>query len=174
MEKLSGDYIAGFVDGEGCFALKFRRDIRRERKNIPIYFYWDIEFAIVLRADDSNILERIRMTLNCGNISTTKRGQCRYSVNKIDDLSNKIIPFFINYPLQAKKANDFGLWKEAAEIFDRTQRKILNRIPGARGFSKTLWNPEDLRRLLEIHEEMKIYKSHMPNEWKWLGNAMAG
>lgn len=31
IEKLPEDYIAGFVDGEGCFALNFRRDIRHER-----------------------------------------------------------------------------------------------------------------------------------------------
>lgn len=58
MEKLSGDYIAGFVDGEGCFALKLRREIRYERKNKPTYIYWDAEFAIVLREDDKEILKK--------------------------------------------------------------------------------------------------------------------
>ena len=60
MEKLPGDYIAGFIDGEGCFALKFRRDVRRERKNNPVYYYWDIEFAVVLRGDDKDILNNIK------------------------------------------------------------------------------------------------------------------
>lgn len=40
---LPGDYIAGFVDGEGCFALKFRRDVRHDRPGNPEYYYWDIE-----------------------------------------------------------------------------------------------------------------------------------
>ena len=30
MNKLPGDYVAGFVDGEGCFILSFRRDIRHD------------------------------------------------------------------------------------------------------------------------------------------------
>gem|GEM_PF-6727427 len=42
---ISGEYVAGFVDGEGCFALKFRRDVRRDRMGSPEYFYWDAEFA---------------------------------------------------------------------------------------------------------------------------------
>jgi len=38
--KLSGDYIAGFVDGEGCFDLQFRRDIRHKRLGKPVYYSW--------------------------------------------------------------------------------------------------------------------------------------
>lgn len=121
MEYLPGDYIAGFVDGEGCFALKYIRSVRHERKNEPIYFYWDVEFIIALRMDDKNILERIRTTLECGRISFTKNGSVRFCVNVIDDLKNKIVPFFEKHPLQAKKQKDFLLWKEALEILYKNQ-----------------------------------------------------
>jgi hypothetical protein len=155
------------VDGEGCFALKFRRDIRRERKRTPIYFYWDIEFAILLREDDSDILTKIQDTLKCGKISHAKRGFARYAVSSVLDLSDKIVPFFEKYTLRAKKAKDFALWKEAVKIFLRNQRRDLNRVPGERGFSKTLWKDDDLRKLAGIHNEMKEYKSK-GNEWKWI------
>ena len=39
MGPLPGDYVAGFVDGEDCFALKFVRDVKYKRKNAPEYFY---------------------------------------------------------------------------------------------------------------------------------------
>ncbi|MEK7146796.1 MAG: LAGLIDADG family homing endonuclease [Patescibacteria group bacterium] len=165
--ELSGDYIAGFVDGEGCFALKFRRDIKHERKNKPIYFYWDIEFAIVLREDDKEILEKIQAALGCGYISFTKRGMVRYSVSEINELLNKIALFFEKYPLHAKKKYDFLLWKEAVEIFKKNQRSKLNRKKGEKGFHKVIWNKGDLSRLKEIHEEMKKYKSGN-RDWKWL------
>jgi len=45
MEKLPGDYIAGFVDGEGCFALKFRRDYKSKRKSKPEYFYFLMSYG---------------------------------------------------------------------------------------------------------------------------------
>lgn len=167
MEKLPGDYIAGFVDGEGCFALKFRRDIRHERKNKPVYFYWDVEFAIELRSDDKELLEKIQATLGCGKISVSRRGTARYSVERIDDLITTIVPFFSKYKLRGKKQPDFELWKEAVTIFHRNQRRAPNIEKGSRGFKKTLWNPQDLKKLSEIQEAMKKYKSKR-DEWKWL------
>lgn len=168
MNKLPGDYIAGFVDGEGCFALKFRRDVRHKRKNTPIYFYWDIEFVICLRQDDRGILEKIRDTLSCGKVNNSdKHGAVRYAVNDINDLSDKVVPFFQKYPLRAKKQFDFQLWKEAVEIFKRNQRLVVNIKKGERGFHKVNWNPKDIARLKEIHNEMIKYKSG-GKPWKWL------
>lgn len=43
MEILPSDYIAGFVDGEDCFALKFRRDVKNKRRGKTTYFYWNSE-----------------------------------------------------------------------------------------------------------------------------------
>lgn len=173
MGELPGDYIAGFVDGEGCFALKFRRDIRHERKNKPVYFYWDIEFVIALREDDREILQKIKSTLGCGKINISRKGQeVRYAVNNINDLAEKIVPLFNKYQLRAKKKHDFSLWKEAVEIFKRNQRLRLNRRPGDKYFHKINWNSEDLKRLAEIHQEMKGYKSR-GKEWKWLKRSWA-
>jgi len=53
LSLLPGEFIAGLTEGEGCFALKFRRDVRRERPNSPVYFGWQALFAIVLRSDDA-------------------------------------------------------------------------------------------------------------------------
>ncbi|MFH1162346.1 MAG: LAGLIDADG family homing endonuclease [Candidatus Jorgensenbacteria bacterium] len=167
MEKLPGDYIAGFVDGEGCFALKFRRDVRHERKGKPEYFYWDIEFVIGLKADDKDILERIRDTMGCGRLGNIdRRGLVRYAVNDVRDLVKKVIPFFEKYPLHAKKRHDFKLWSEAVTIFTRNQRKGVN--AGKGGFQKTEWNGRDLQRIKEIKEEMATYKGGNRHNWKWL------
>ncbi|MDO8430195.1 MAG: LAGLIDADG family homing endonuclease [bacterium] len=154
MGKLPGDYIAGFVDGEGCFALKFRRDVRHDRKNKPIYFYWDIEFAIMLKGDDKEILYKIRDTLKCGKVGNIdKRGLIRYAINNINDLSNKVVPFFQKYPLHAKKRHDFDLWKKAVAIFKIKQQ---------------LWDQKTSQRLIEIREAMKQYKGGNRSNWKWL------
>ena len=165
MNKLPGDYIAGFVDGEGCFALKFRRDIKPERKNKPVYFYWDIEFAIVLRKDDEEIIKNIRDTLACGRISVNRSGQVRYSVNRIDDLLDKVVPFFERYRLRAKKRFDFELWTEALEILSKNQQTKTKRK--GIGFARIEWKKDDLKRLIEIQEEMREFKSKR-NDWKWI------
>ena len=168
MQKLPGNYVAGFVDGEGCFALKFRRDVRYERKNTPVYFYWDIEFAIMLRSDDKELLQSILATLRCGRISVNRAGGARYSVQHIEDLVSKIVPFFDQYQLHGKKRFDFELWKEAVQIFQRSQQQ--RKAKGERYFRKKAWGLRDLQRLREIHQAMKQYKSK-GNEWKWLAQA---
>jgi len=153
MEKLPGDYVAGFVGGEGCFALKFRRDVKYKRKNKPVYYYWDIEFVIMLHANDKEILHRIRFTLGCGRVDNiNSRGYVRYSVNDISDLLNIVVPFFEKYPLHAKKSYDFELWKEALNIFRRNQKT---------------WDDKNIKRLEQIHNEMRQFKGGN-KDWKWL------
>ena len=168
-EKLPGNYIAGFVDGEGCFALKFRRDIRHDRKGSPTYYYWGIEFAIVLRTDDTAILESIQYTLGCGRISVGNFNTARFSVNRLEDLSSIVVPFFEKYPLHAKKKHDFFLWEEALRILNRNRQSNMMRTDRQIGFSKIKWKQTDIDRLLEIREDMKKYKSFQDNDWKWLG-----
>lgn len=96
-----------------------------------------------------------------------KRGQVRFQATDINDLSNKIAPFFEKYQLYAKKRFDFNLWKEAVKIFKRNQRPALN--VSKKGFYKTNWNSEDLKRLKEIYNEMRKYKNNTKPS-KWLKN----
>src|SRR3989338_5119073 len=166
-EILPGDYIAGFVDGEGCFALNFRRDIRRERKNKPIYFIWKAQFVIMLRGDDIEILAKIKLTLDCGSVIKTSKGFARYQVTDVNDLITKVIPFFQKYNLRAKKRLDFELWVESVTIIARNKRTKVNIEKGRRGFIKTEWNPVDFTRLEKIQEEMRQYKGRA-KPWKWL------
>lgn len=168
---LSGDYIAGFVDGEGCFALKFIREVKHNRKNSPEYFYWDAEFAIVLRADDINILFSIQKTLGCGNVNRSLvSNMARYSVHVIDQLQDIIIPFFDKYPLKAKKRLDFNLWREAIAILIKNQQREVIRGAHQKGFAKVQWKEKDIEGIMKIHEAMKPIKSKR-NKWKWIDRA---
>jgi hypothetical protein len=167
MEKLPGDYVAGFVDGEGCFYINFRRDIRHDRKNKPVYFYWKVGFAIVLRGDDKEILEKIKEVLGCGTVTINRNGQARLQITDINDLT-KIADFFDRYPLRAKKKFDYLLWKEALLILKRNRQE---RKPDDKGFSKISWDKKDLERLRRIKTEMEQYKSKS-RDWKWIENSI--
>lgn len=161
---LPPSYISGLVDGEGCFALNFRRDKRYEREGEPEYFYWKVGFFIVLRIDDEALLERVKDTLDCGIVSTSG-DQARYSVNRIGGLKGTILPFFSKYPLYGKKYKDFLLWSEAVDILYHNRQSRVKK--GQKGFSKMQFEPSDIQRLLEIAEEMKGYKSK-GSDWKWV------
>ncbi|SRR5258708_7182964 len=124
---LPQDYIAGLVDGEGCFSLNFRRDVRRERKKSPIYFRWKAAFSIVMRMDDHSLLELVKTTLGCGDI-TYSRGNVRFQVQDTQILQSIIVPFFTLHKLYGKKSKDFQLWKEAVSILVKNRYTQLTPV----------------------------------------------
>ena len=159
------EYVSGLVDGEGCFSLNFRQDLKKNRTHSPRYFRWHAVFAISLRADDDNLLKLVKETLVCGDISYLK-DLVQYQVQNTDDLQNKIIPFFRLHRLYGKKAKDFDLWEEAVEIIARNKKRGVNLEKGKRGFVKVVWNGDDIKRLKEIRLRMKLYKSK-GKDFKW-------
>jgi len=112
-EKLHPQYIVGFIDGEGCFSIGIFKD-KTMRLNINVR----PELEIELRADDREILERIRYTLGCGYVFDCNYDRygwyphVKYKVSKLDDLVNIVIPFLDKYPPQANKANVYKLFKK--------------------------------------------------------------
>lgn len=170
--KLPGDYVAGFVDGEGCFALKFRRDRKQNlgNKKFRDYFYWGLELAVVLRADDLPLLISIQTTLKCGKINSLKNNQARFSVQNPKEICEKVIPFFKKYLIRGKKGMDFKLWSEGAHIIQKYRDGQLNVKRGRQGFIKKEMSLEDLRKLKEIRNQMIEYKSKRTQPFKWQGN----
>src|SRR3989344_4359281 len=160
MNKLPGDYVAGFIDGEGCFFLTYRKETKRTRPGNPTYFRWSAGFAMTLREDDVEILKQIRNTLECGNVyflnSKDKRvgKQAYLGIQNIDDAHNKILPFFKKFPLRAKKRYDFELWTKSLEII---YRKKKNREP---------YSTRDHNLLKEIRTQMRTFKQKMDREYR--------
>jgi len=158
--KLPGDYVAGFVDGEGCFFLTYRKETKRSRPGNPTYYRWSAGFAMTLREDDAEILKQIRDTLGCGNVYFLNAKDCRmgkqayFGVQNIDDAHNKVSPFFIKFPLRAKKRHDFELWDKAIEIIYRKKK------------SKELYSTKDHSLLKEIRTKMRVYKQKLDREYK--------
>ena len=113
IKKLHPQYIAGFIDGEGCFWVSIYRDEAMRNK-----IFVRAEFSIELRADDEEILERIQKTLGCGKIYECKYERygwyphVKYKVSRLDEISEVLIPFLEKWPLQAKKAETFQYFKE--------------------------------------------------------------
>lgn len=161
---LPNDYIAGLTDGEGCFSLTYRRDVRKERKGSPVYFRWKALFAIVMRSDDVNLLELVRNSLSCGRISFS-RTSASYQVQDTNQLLSVIVPFFRRHRLFGKKHHDFELWAEAVAILAKNKHKVLRRENRDNGVGR--WDEKDIVRLSFIRDEMRKYKSK-GSKYKWI------
>jgi hypothetical protein len=130
--KLDANYIVGFVDGEGCFSVTINKhsDNRLEVRLI---------FEIELREDDLEILERIKETLGCGSIYHLNyerykkwKPHYKYKVSNFKDISQKIIPFFQKFPLQAKKQQSFEFFCKVAHLIKNKEHLKEKQIEAIR------------------------------------------
>ncbi|MBI2050111.1 MAG: LAGLIDADG family homing endonuclease [Candidatus Staskawiczbacteria bacterium] len=152
--------ILQLINKEGCFDLQFRRDTRHERKNAPTYYRWKVQFVVTGSKGKRNILKKIKSIIGCGDIHIIK-DQARFSVQKIDDINNTVVPFFRKNQLENKKKKDFELWKRAVAIIYKNKGKYLLK-----------WKKNDLLSLIEIQKSVVKYKIR-PKKPKWVQMALA-
>lgn len=143
---LNPHYIVGFVDGEGCFSISLNKNGDRLPEVRLI-------FEIELREDDEPILHEIQKSLNCGNIYRLDyeryakwRPHVKFKVSNFTDISQKVIPFFQRYPLQAKKRLQFEKFCQVAELIKSRQHLTLAGIEQIRALRH-----EDSRSALDAH-----------------------
>ena len=107
------NWLAGFVDGEGCFYVNVTKS-----KSYSVGFRVGISFSISQHIRDEFLLTKFMDYLGCGNIEkvSTRSNGVTFVVYKFSDLIHKIIPFFHNYPLLGVKSMDFQDFCEVAKI----------------------------------------------------------
>ncbi len=115
---MDGQYIAGFVDGEGSFHIAFQ-------KRPDLKFGWQIvpEFHISQNFISRDVLEDIRKTLQCGYIKANDAAHKRdktlvYVVRDRNDLLQKVIPFFGKFQLRTAKRKDFEAFREIVQMME--------------------------------------------------------
>lgn len=102
-----GHWLAGFIAGEGSFGI-YPRTKRRG-------YY--LQFVISLRADDRPILDNICRTTGLGVLSYRQPPQgnalTTWRVHRRQDML-RLITILDHFPLRAKKADDYAIWRRAA------------------------------------------------------------
>jgi len=147
--------ISNIVNQDGCFDLQFRKDTRHERTNSPTYYRWKVQFVVTSPKENIKVLEKIGKEFGCGTVTVSK-DQARFSVQKIDDIVEIVMPFFRKNLLADKKKKDFDLWSKGVNI-----------IYSNKGKSLLSWKKSDLMQLIEIQKAGVKYKNK-PRQPKWL------
>ncbi len=139
--------ITSLINNDCCFDLQFRKDTRHERTGAPTYYRWKLQFVITGPRENSKVMQKVKKTIGCGDISVSK-GQSRFSVQKIDDIHDVVVPFFKkNKLLVENKKKDFELWQRAVGIIYKNKGMYLAK-----------WQKSDLHSLMEIHRSTAKYK----------------
>ena len=108
-QTIDPDWLAGFTSAEGCFYINV------QPSKTKIGYRVILVFQLTQHSRDKKLMIRIIAYFNCGRIY--KRGEAiDYKITKLDDIINKIIPFFKKYQVRGVKALDFKDWVRAAEL----------------------------------------------------------
>lgn len=109
------NWLAGFVDGEGCFYVNTKK-----AKAYLTGFQVIMSFSITQHVRDELLLTKFIDYLGCGKIEkvSTRPIEVRFVVYKFSDILNKIIPFFQNSPLQGIKWLDYQDFCKIANIME--------------------------------------------------------
>lgn len=125
MNDAFGNWLAGFVDGEGCFSLNACGPLTLAGTRAI-----KCSLTVSLRADDLPILEEARELTGCGTVRTADYSggvpnHWPRAVWVVCDRqgSSRICDLFDRYPLRAKKARDYALWREAVYEWNGLNRR---------------------------------------------------
>ena len=103
-EIIDPNWLAGFVNGDGCFHISISKFSKIKGVTIAGYILRLVNIHVIFRY--WIVLLRY---LGCGRLckSSTRATVVEFVVTKLSDLDGKIIPFFKKYPLHGKKGLDF-------------------------------------------------------------------
>jgi len=130
--SLDGNFVTGFLDAEGSFIVLVLRN-----KNLKLGWTVKTRFSISLHEKDLAVLELIKSYFG-GVVNILKRGKdsVQYTVASLHDLTNNIIPHFINYPLITQKKADFILFQRVVELMNSKEhltKEGLEKIVSVKG-----------------------------------------
>ena len=111
--EISNDWLRGFVDAEGSFYASVTPN-----KTSALGYRVVATFAISQTASEKPVLEAIQSFLGCGFITKDSgdREVWYYRCDNIEELENKIVPFFTQNNLVLSKRLDFESMTEALKM----------------------------------------------------------
>jgi hypothetical protein len=100
--KLDAGWVAGFVDGEGCFhvGINANSSMKVGHQVFP-------EFTVVQHERDVQLLHALKAFFGCGVVRKSHGDRMAYRVKSREHLLAHIVPFFEQHPLKSQKRLDF-------------------------------------------------------------------
>ena len=117
--QLDPSWIVGFVDGEGCFSVSVHKNTFMHRHG-----GWQLQaaFHVYQHRDSGHVLHALRAHFGCGYIRPKGPNSdvLTYSVTKLRDLEETILPFFEENDLLVK-TRDFRKFAEVVKALKRKE-----------------------------------------------------
>jgi hypothetical protein len=156
--KLNPWFISGLIEGEGCFCIPISK-----HKTNKTGFDPRLMFEVEMIIEDKPLLESLQESLGCGHLYILNyerygwRPHVKFAVKNYNDITTKIIPFFLKYPLQGKKKKDFEFFCKGALVFNNKRQKTEEGLSELRLIQSQM----NLRRKLK-QSSAKVRENRVP------------
>lgn len=104
VRKLTPEYLAGFIDGVGCFSVSIYPQPNTK-------WEWVIDPNFTINQQSLEFLESIREFFGCGKIQSISMSNA-FVVYDRRAIFEKVIPFIDSYPLISNKRHDYYKFRE--------------------------------------------------------------
>jgi LAGLIDADG endonuclease len=117
-------YIAGFVDGEGCFHVAIQRNpsMRTGWQLVP-------EFRVSQDVVRIELLKLVQTTLGCGWLRENHRRSNDHTyvlvVRRREDLFGSVLPFFERNPLLSAKQREVEIFRAVVQAMARGEHRTV-------------------------------------------------
>lgn len=116
--RISEEYLAGFVDGEGCFYVGFSK-----RNDLPLKWQIITEFHVSQNPGGLKILEALRVKVGCGYLKPNHPKSARDKtwvlvIKDRKELREKLVPFFEKHPLYSQKWQEFLVFRKTLKLIE--------------------------------------------------------
>ncbi len=164
-----GNYIAGFVDGEGSFNVSLRK---RDDHSLG----WQVVLTLNVAQRDKTVLALIKHYLGCGRLQERKDGVWYFVVQNPTAIEERVIPFFRKYTfLSAGKKKNFSIFSQIAKVICKkdhlsnegmmTVIKLRERLNEGKG-RKRKYNLENYKNSLSEYPQ-RLYARPKPRSRIW-------
>jgi hypothetical protein len=104
-----GNYIAGFVDGEGSFNVPIRRSSDR---SLP----WRVGLSFNVSQVGPEQPRMLRGVFGAGTVRGRSDGVYYFEVTRPEELRSRVFPFFERFPLRGPKLQDLAIFCEITSM----------------------------------------------------------
>jgi hypothetical protein len=160
-----GDFLPGFVDAEGSFQLAIRETGKGTRG-----VHCRAIFSIALRDDDADLLRMIQSYFGEGSISSqdkredpavpNRKPQVKLVIQDLTALATKVIPFFDEHPLRAKKRRDYEIWREGVLLLAEVAGRPNYDRKDATGAFISKWEDHEFDRFCALSNALKELREY--------------
>ena len=116
-----GNWIAGFVDGEGSFNVPIRRE--RDR-GLP----WRVGLSFNVSQVGRELPELLMTAFGAGTVRDRGDGVHYFEVTRPAELEERVFPFFDRFPLRSPKRGDLAVFRVITELVRSGRHRSVSGI----------------------------------------------